>query len=369
MVKAFLEKHGVPYENIDVGKDIEQAKKMFALSGQLGVPVTTIDDEVILGFDVQKLNEIFGTATDGDTYDVLIIGAGPAGLTAAVYCSRKMLKTLIITENIGGQALASWVIDNYMGYRMITGEDLMKKFEEQVRDLHISLELDSIRAVTRDEGLFVFRTVTGRTFISRAVIFAQGNKPRTLGIPDEDRLLGRGLSLCSTCDGPLYRGKNVAVVGGGNSAIQTAVEMGKIAKSVSLIVRSTIRADEVYAGMLKRKENIVVHLGSQVKALHGDKFLEGVTIVNSATGREQKIDIDGLFVEIGWIPNTDFLQGFLALNDRNEIIIDINCHTSMPGAFAAGDVTSIRGKQIIIAAGEGAKAALEAHEYVMKLPE
>jgi alkyl hydroperoxide reductase subunit F len=368
MTKTFLEKHGVPYESIDVGKDVEQAKKMVALSGQHGVPVITVDNEMIVGFDIRRLNEIFGTATEEETYDVLIVGAGPAGLTAGVYCARKMLKTVIISENIGGQALASWMIENYMGYRMVTGDELMKKFEEQAREHHIHLELDRITGVSRNEGLFSFSTTTERTFRAKAVIFAQGNRPRTLGVPDEERFLGRGLSLCSTCDGPLYRGKRVAVVGGGNSGLQTALEMGGIATSVSLIVRSSIRADEVYTGLLKKKGNIVVHLNSQVKALHGDTFLTGITVVSSATGAEQKIDVDGLFVEIGWMPNTDFLEGFLGLNDRKEIIVDINCHTSQPGAFAAGDVTSIRGKQIIIASGEGAKAALEAHEYVMKLP-
>lgn len=369
MAKAFLEKHGVPFEAIDVGRDEEQARKMIDLSGQRGVPVITVDDEIIVGFDVQRLNEIFGTESEGDIYDVLIVGAGPAGLTAAVYCARKLLKTLILSENIGGQALASWAIDNYMGYRMITGEDLMKRFEEQVRELHVTLELDRIESVSREDGNFVFSTATGRKFTSKSVIFAQGNKPRMLGVPEEGRFIGRGLSLCSTCDGPLYKGKQVAVVGGGNSAVQAAIEMGKIAKSVALIARSTIKADGVYAGILKRKDNVVIHEGSQVKALHGTPNLEGATIVKTATGEEQRLPLDGLFIEIGWLPNTEFLQGFLALNERNEIAIDVNCHTSLPGAFAAGDVSSVRGKQIIIAAGEGAKAALEAHEYVMKLAE
>ncbi len=366
MAKTFLEKHGVPYENIDVGRDPVEAKKMIELSGQRGVPVIKVDDEIIVGFDVQRLNELFGTATEEEIYDLLIVGAGPAGLTAAVYCARKMLKTLIITENIGGQALASWAIENYMGYRMITGEDLMKRFEEQVRELHITLELDRVKSVTKEDGIFIFRTATDRTFRSKAVIFTQGNRPRMLGVPDEDRFLGRGLSLCSTCDGPLYRGKKVAIVGGGNSALQAALEMGKIAKTVSLIVRSSIKADEVYRKLVEENKNIVVHLNSQVKALHGEMFLEAITVVNTATGTEQKIGVDGLFVEIGWLPNTDILNGFLALNEKGEIIIDVNCHTNVPGAFAAGDVTSVHGKQIIIAAGDGAKAALEAHEYLLK---
>jgi alkyl hydroperoxide reductase subunit F len=158
----------------------------------------------------------------------------------------------------------------------------------------------------------------------------------------------------------------VAVVGGGNSALQTAVEMSEIAQSVQLIVRSTIKADPVYVKMLASKNNIIVHQNSHVTAIYGDKFLSAVSIVNES-GEEQKIDLDGVFIEIGWQPNTDILDGFVALNEKKEIIIDINCHTSMAGVFAAGDVTSVKGKQIIIAAGDGAKAALEAHEYLMKM--
>jgi len=366
MAKAFLDKHGVPYEGIDVGEDPDAAKKMIELSGQRGVPVIIVDDEVIVGFDSQRLNDLFGETTTGEIYDVLIAGAGPAGLTAGVYCARKMLKTIMISENIGGQALESWAIENYMGYRMITGEDLMKKFEEQVRTLNMRLELDRVVSISKEEDIFTIRTISENTFKAKTVILAQGNRPKKLGVANEEQFLGRGLSICSTCDGPLYKGKRVAVVGGGNSAIQTAVEMSEITPSVILIVRSGIRADPVYTKMLESKKNIKVFLNTQVTALHGDKFLSAVTTKNGK-GEEQKIELDGIFIEIGWLPNTDFLGGFVALNEKKEIIVDINCHTNVPGVFAAGDVTSVKSKQIIIASGDGAKAALEANEYLMKL--
>jgi alkyl hydroperoxide reductase subunit F len=365
MAKAFLDKHGVPYDSIDVGENTDAAKKMIALSGQRGVPVIIVDDEVIIGFDSQKLNDLFGEAISGEVYDVLIVGAGPAGLTAGVYCARKMLNTIIISENIGGQALESWAIENYMGYRMITGEDLMKKFEEQVRTLNMRLELDRIVSISKNDDVFTIRTISENTLKSKTLILAQGNRPKKLGVANEEQYLGRGLSICSTCDGPLYKGKRIAIVGGGNSAIQTAVEMSDIAQSARLIVRSNIRADPVYVRMLESKKNIAIQLNSQITALHGNKFLNAITIRNES-GEEQKIDIDGVFIEIGWLPNTDILDGFVALNDKKEIIVDVNCHTSMAGVFAAGDVTSIKGKQIIIASGEGAKAALEAHEYLLK---
>jgi alkyl hydroperoxide reductase subunit F len=365
MAKAFLDKHGVPYESIDVGDNVDAAKKMIDLSGQRGVPVILVDDEVIIGFDSQKLNDFFGETLSGEVYDVLIIGAGPAGLTAGVYCARKMLNTIIISENIGGQALESWAIENYMGYRMITGEDLMKKFEEQVHTLNMRLELDRIVSVSKEDDVFTIGTISQNTYKAKSLILAQGNRPKKLGVANEEQYLGRGLSICSTCDGPLYKGKRVAVVGGGNSALQTVVEMSEIAQSARLVVRSTIRADPIYLKMLESKKNIIVQLNTQITALHGDKFLSAITLRNDS-GEEQKIDIDGVFIEIGWLPNTDILDGFVALNEKKEIIVDINCHTSMAGVFAAGDVTSIKGKQIIIASGEGAKAALEAHEYLLK---
>jgi alkyl hydroperoxide reductase subunit F len=364
MAKAFLDKHGVPYESIDVGSDSTAAEKMIELSGQRGVPVIVVDDEVIVGFDSQRLNELFGEASPEDVNDVVIIGAGPAGLTAGVYCARKMLKTVIISENIGGQALESWAIENYMGYRMVSGEELMKKFEEQVRTLNIRLELDRVTGIMKEDNLFIVTTISDTKVRTKTLILTQGNRPKKLGVANEEQYLGRGLSICATCDGPLYRGKKVAVVGGGNAALQTAVEMSEIAASVDLIVRSSIRADPVYVEKLNAKKNITVHLNAQVTGIEGDKFLSAITIKDDK-GKEQKIALDGVFIEIGWLPNTDMVAELVELNGRKEIVVDINGRTSVPGIFAAGDVTSVKSKQIIIAAGDGAKAALEAFEYLM----
>ncbi len=364
MAKAFLDKHGVPYENIDVGSDSRAAEKMIELSGQRGVPVIVVGDEVIVGFDSQRLNELFGEASPEDVNDIVIIGAGPAGLTAGVYCARKMLKTVIISENIGGQALESWAIENYMGYRVVTGEELMKKFEEQVRTLNIRLELDRVTGITKEGNLFIIKTLSGAEVQAKTIILAQGNRPKKLGVANEEQYLGRGLSICSTCDGPLYRGKKVAVVGGGNSALQTTIEMSGLAASVDLIVRSIIRADALYIEKLKTKPNVTVHLNSQVTGVEGDKFLSAVMIKNEQ-GTEQKLALDGVFIEIGWMPNTDMVAGLVALNGKKEILVDCNGRTSVNGIFAAGDVTSVKHKQIIIASGDGAKAALEAFEYLM----
>jgi alkyl hydroperoxide reductase subunit F len=367
MAKAFLDKAGVNYRSVDVGTDREAAQHMVEISGQYGVPVITVDDEIIIGFDSRKLNELFGSETESEVRDVIIIGAGPAGLTAAVYCARKILSTLIISENIGGQALASWTIENYMGYRMISGDELMKKFEEQVREQNVRLDLDRVREIRKSGDVFVINTVSDNTYRGRAVILAQGKHPRNLGVPNEEKFLGRGLSVCSTCDGPLFKGKIVGIVGGGNSALQTAIEMSRIARQVHLIVRSTLRADEEYIRHYKEITNITTHLNHVVTGLSGDSFLTGVTLQERTTGTSKELVLDGLFAEIGWVPNTDFLSGVIDMNEQNEVIIDINTHTSLPGVFACGDVTNVKSKQIIIAAGEGAKAALEAHEYVLRV--
>jgi alkyl hydroperoxide reductase subunit F len=240
----------------------------------------------------------------------------------------------------------------------------MKKFEEQVRTHDIRLELDRATGFSKSDGMFRVETESGQEFFAKSLILAQGKRPRKLDVLGEDRFIGRGISICSTCDGPLFKGKKVAVVGGGNSALQTAIEMSGIAESVSLLVRSSIKADPVYIGKLKAIKNITVHEHTHVTTLQGDRFLTGISIQDEK-GSEQKMDLDGVFVEIGWLPNTEILDGFVELNDQKEIVVDVNCRTSRPGVFAAGDITNEKSKQIIIAAGDGAKAALEAYEYLM----
>jgi len=365
MVKAFLEKNGIDFEYIDVGEDRKAARDMIELSGQRGVPVTVYGGEVIVGFDAKRLRELFVTEVPEEVFDTVIVGAGPAGLTAAVYCARKLMRTIIISENVGGQAMWSWSIENYMGFRVITGEDLIKKFEEQVHEAHVSLELDSVQAVTQEGDRFAVRTVSGNTYRSKTVIVTSGKQPRTLGIEGEDGLMGRGISVCSTCDGPLYRGKDVAVVGGVRSALQTAIEMSRIARSVVLIVRSTIRADEVYKIQFG-KLGIKAYLNHEIVGLLGKDALSGIVIKDRSTGEEKTLDIEGVFLEIGLVPNVDFVSNILTLNDKREIMIDENNHTSVDGIFAAGDVTCVKSKQIIVAAGDGAKAALEAYEYIIR---
>ena len=365
LAKAFLDRYGVEYRSIDVGVDRKAAKEMVELTGQYGVPVITVDDEVIIGFDSNRLKEIFTAEGVTDIYDVIIAGAGPAGMTAALYCARKNLKVIIISEDIGGQALESWNIENYMGYRMITGDELMSKFEEQLRQNQIQIELDQVTSLLPAPGGYSVKTTSGHQFKGKTIILAQGKRQRRLGIAREEEFTGRGVSVCATCDGPLFKERVVAIVGGGNSALQTAIEMSAIAKTVHLIVRSKIRADPVYADQIGKHANIIIHTGSEVAELRGSDRLNGIMLRDKASGKTEDLVVDGLFTEIGWVPNTGFLEGLVNLNYQKEIEIDINCKTNAPGVFAAGDVTAVVGKQIIIAAGEGAKAALSAFDYLM----
>ena len=365
LLKAFLDKKGIEYQNIDVGEDIEAAKKMVEISGQYAVPVSVIDDEIIIGYDIRRLNELFGDSEDKGETDVIILGGGPAGLTAATYAARKMLRCMIITENIGGQALESWAIENYMGFRIISGNDLMQKFEEQVREENIDIEIDQAESVEESEGKFVVTTVSGQKFEGKSVIIATGVKPRWLGINDEEKYIGHGISICSTCDGPLFRDKVVTIVGGGNYALTTVIEMSSIAKHVNLIVRSRIRADEVYIRQYEGLGNVSTYNNYTVTALEGDNMLNTVIIKERDTNEEIKLATDGLFLAIGHDANTGFVEGFIDLNENGEIITDNNGRTSRRGIFAAGDVTDTESKQVIIASGEGAKAALSAHTYLM----
>jgi len=364
MVKAFLDRREIPYRAVNVGTDRQAAREMIERSNQYGVPVTTVDGEMVIGYDTKKLGELFGEERPETDMDVVIVGAGPAGLTAGVYCARKGLKTLLVSTTIGGQALEPWAIENYMGFRMIKGGDLMQRFEEQLRSQSIRLELDRATGIAREGDRFRVTTESGQTYSAASVIIASGKHPRQLGVADEKKYLGRGLSVCATCDGPLFKDKRVGVIGGGNFAVQMAIELAGLAMRVDLIVRSELRADEANLARLAEKKNINTLKGYEVVALHGDAFLSGITIREKATGKEMKLDLDGVFVDIGWLPNTEFVRGFVELNEKNEIVVDENCHTNVPGVYAAGDVTSINSDQIIIAAGEGAKAALEAYAWV-----
>lgn len=300
------------------------------------------------------------------TVDTLVIGAGPAGMTAAVYLARKKRSVIIVTKDVGGQVAWTIGIENYMGYQYITGRELTSKFEEQVRQFPTPIVTDEVKELRIAPEGFVVVTRGGREISARTVIVASGKRPRELGVPNERRLIGRGLSYCATCDGPLFAGQEVAICGGGNSAVQAAIEMAQIASKVYIISRSPWRADAVVAEKAERAANIEKRTGFVVLDVLGESRVDGIRIRNRESGVEETIQVKGVFVEIGLAPNTSFAKDLLKMNGSAEIEVNCRCETNVPGILAAGDVTDVFEKQIVVAAGEGAKAALSAHEFLLR---
>ena len=298
--------------------------------------------------------------------DVLIIGGGPAGLNAALYAARKELSVEVVTTDIGGQMLLTGDIENYLALPHVSGFELADKMEAHVKEYPVQFVTAGVKSLERmEDGHFCLHLDDGKTLEGKTCIVTAGKHSRTLGIPGEMEYTGRGVSYCATCDAPFYRKKTVAIVGGGDSAIQAAMELAKICPKVYLVVRSRIRAQEVLVRQMKKLEHIEILLGYTPEAVKGDKKVSHLTVKNKADGKERDLAVDGVFVEAGGIPNNSYLPPEVALNDQGEIITDKEFVTNVPGLFAAGDVTNCKNKQIIIAAGEGAAAALAAHDYLL----
>ncbi len=302
-------------------------------------------------------------------YDLIIVGAGPAGLTAAVYAARKKLNTLLISTDLGGQPNWTTGIENYLGYQYIEGPELVFKFEEQVRQFPIDIKTGhSVVSLAQVGKEFEVKSDKGDAYQGRAVIIASGKRPRPLNVPGEDRLRGRGVTYCAICDGPVFQGQKVVVVGGGNSALEAIYDLLKIAEHVYVAqFLESFTGDQVLIDNIKDAPNLTVFFNSRVTEIEGEKRVEAVKIEDRETGATTRLEVGGIFVEIGLIPNSDFAKGLAPLNALGEIEVDCACETGIPGLFAAGDVTTVVEKQIVVAAGEGAKAALQAHKYLQRL--
>lgn len=300
-----------------------------------------------------------------EIYDLIVIGAGPAGMTAGVFAVRKGLKTIIISRDVGGQVNWTTDIENYMGFEEIDGQALMDKFEEQVQQHHLEEKQAGVKALRREEDLFVVETDQAEQLKSRAVIICSGKKPRTLNVPGEKEFRNKGVSYCSTCDGPLFKDVPVVVVGGGNSAVKATLDLTNYATEIHLISLTDLTADAILAERLKTIAKLKVYPKHTVVEIKGSKTVESVVVEAVDTKKRFELPVQGVFIEIGLDPNTDFIDETVELNEQHEIKIDCYCRTSVPGLFAAGDVSSVPEKQIIIAAGEGAKAAIKAWEYLV----
>ena len=295
-------------------------------------------------------------------YDLIIIGAGPAGITAAVYAARKKMNLLVISKDIGGQAAWSGDIENYTGYQFITGPELAAKFEEHMRQYEIALKENEEAVEVKKTGDTIFVKTDKGAYDTRTVIVASGKRSRELGVPGEKEFKNHGLTYCATCDGPLFAGKEVAVIGGGNSALDAVLQLMKIAKKIHIINNTpSLGGDAVMREKALQSSSVNVYNNAQVVAVLGDKMVKALIIKHA--DKEEEIALEGIFVEVGLVPNADFVKE-VEKNQFGEI--KINCHneTNIPAIFAAGDVTDVPEKQIIIAAGEGSKACLSAFRYL-----
>ena len=295
-------------------------------------------------------------------YDVIIVGGGPAGMTAAIYTSRRMLKTLVITKEVGGQVVKTPDIENYPGFDLIAGVDLAKKFTDQAKKFGAELAFDEITHLEEKSGEFIL-TGAKEKYQAKSLILAFGKVPRQLKVKGENDFKGKGVSYCATCDAPFLKNKIVAVNGGGNSAFDAALLLAKIAKKVYLIHRrEEFRAEEVLIEKVKKLSNVEIITGATIAEIKGDEIVK--SLVYHRAGKENEIDVDGVFVEVGYIVADGIIKEFVDMDERNQIKTNKDHSTSREGVFAAGDLTNSYYKQIVISAGEGAIAGLSAAKYI-----
>lgn len=298
-------------------------------------------------------------------YDVIIIGAGPAGITAAIYAARANLNFEVISKDVGGLTLWSPDIENYTGFHKLSGIELVEKFKEHLSDYEIKIKEDSVKKIEKKEDHFIVKTEKD-DLETKTVVVASGSSPRKLNIPGADEFEGKGLAYCATCDGPLFSGKDVAVIGGGDSALAAALTLIQVVNKIYIInlTEELTGKDKNLRENVLQSDKVEVLNNSKTKEVIGDKFVKGLKYEQD--GQEKTIDVEGIFVEIGHVRNIDFVKEIVKLNDKDEIVVDKTGATSVPGIFAAGDVTDMPGKQSIIASGDGSRALLSAFAYIKK---
>ncbi len=307
-------------------------------------------------------------AEPGHDYDVLIVGAGPAAMAAAIYATRKDLDVALLGDTVGGQIVNTASIENWLGIPEIGGEELARLFRAHAERYPVAERLHvQVTRITQEDGRFVAETGDGKRYRARALIYCAGKRYRTLGVPGEQRFLGRGVAFCATCDAPLYRDKRVAVVGGGNSAFTAARDLLPWAREIHLInILDDFQADPVLVEEVRRSGRVRFHPATEVREFLGDERLTGVRLQAADGSSRQDLAVDGVFLEIGLVPNSQPLAGLVELNERGEVPVDRRQATALPGLFAAGDVADEPYKQIIIAAGAGARAALAAYDHLLE---
>lgn len=302
-------------------------------------------------------------------YDLIIVGAGPAGITSAIYARRQNLKTLVITKDFGGQMGRKAVdIENYPGFKKIKGPELINRFKEHLKATNAEIKIGQVDKITKENNIFCVSTLEEK-FFSKAVILASGADPRPLEVPGEKEFIGKGVSYCAICDGPIFRNKTVAVIGGGNAGFESAIFLSNYAKKIYILEYSSqVSADEVNQETVQKTGKVEIITNAKVKEIKGDNFVNALVYEDLKTKEEKILKVDGVFVEIGSQPATSYAKGLVDFNERDEIKVEFEtCETKTPGLFAVGDLNVGRFKQIITACGEGAKAALAAYNYIKKV--
>lgn len=374
--KSFLTEKGIGFAEIKISPGSKEWEQMKEITGSNSPPQILVQGEPIGGYSdlvnlyaTGDLNKRLGLSMEGPVsplYDVIIIGGGPAGLSAAIYAARKVLKTILISKNIGGQVADTYEIENFLGFSEIETADLIAKFDEHVDrygiEKLVGTDVNSIELAGK------IKKVTdgnGKTYFSKTVIIATGKRPRPLNVSGEKELIGRGVAYCSTCDAPLFAGADVAVIGGGNSALEAAIDLDKVANKVYMVSLTPLTGDQIVQDKVRNSSKVTIYTEYDTNRIIGTSAVEGLEIKSLATGEVSVLDVEGVFIEIGLLPNSDLVIGTLETNRQGEIVTDNMCRTGISGVFACGDVTSVPFKQVIIAAGEGAKAALSASDYLI----
>jgi thioredoxin reductase (NADPH) len=301
-------------------------------------------------------------------YDIAIIGAGPAGLTAALYGARRKADIIIFeSEAIGGQMVKTYIIENYPGILSITGQDLAERIKEQIERLGVKITYEKVIDIEKVDDVFHVKTDVG-SYRSKTVILATGAIAGKLGFDGEEEFTGKGVSFCTICDGPLFKGKTVAVIGGGDSAAKAALFLTKYARKVYLIHRrSELRAEPYHQELLFAEKKIEILWNKVVKAVRGKKLIEKIVLMDTKTGKVSKLDVDGVFVEIGGVPVNILAKKLgVELDEKGYVRVDKEQRTNIPGFFAAGDITNVSLKQIVTAVAQGAIAATNACKYLGK---
>ncbi|PHN32044.1 alkyl hydroperoxide reductase subunit F [Pseudomonas sp. ICMP 460] len=329
-------------------------------------------EEILAKLDTSGIEKAAEKISAKDAFDVLVVGGGPAGATAAIYAARKGIRTGVAAERFGGQVLDTMSIENFISVQETEGPKLVSALEAHVRQYDVdimNLQRASSLVPAKNPGeLHEIRFESGATLKSKTLILATGARWREMGVPGEQEYKAKGVCFCPHCDGPLFKGKRVAVIGGGNSGVEAAIDLAGIVSHVTLLeFDSKLRADAVLQRKLHSLPNVDVITSALTSEVKGDgQKVTGLAYKDRDSGEFNTIDLEGIFVQIGLLPNTDWLKGTVELTPRGEIIVDARGETSLPGVFAAGDVTTVPYKQIVIAIGEGAKASLSAFDHLIR---